>query len=159
MELLIIFFVALLLILNIVGVFIPALPDSLFFWIAILLYRFVMPEVYYTVYFWTASILLTVLIFLTDYLANVYFIKKEGGGKDTMLAAAVGLILGIIFMGPVGIVAGPFLLIFVFEYWKSRNRKNSFKLAAGAITAFFAGTAARFILQLILIIWFIIEIT
>lgn len=159
MELFIIFLTAVLLIFNIIGVFIPALPDSLFFWIAILLYRFVMPGTIYSPYFWTASILLTLLIFSADYLANIYFIKKKGGGRDTMFAAAVGLVLGIIFLGPVGIAVGPFLFIFVSEYWKSRDRENSFKLALSAIMGFFAGTAARFFLQLILIIWFIIEIT
>lgn len=159
MEALIIFLIIILFILNIVGVFVPALPDSLFFWIAILIYRFLMPDVFYSNYFWIASVLITLIIFSADYIANLYFIKKEGGSSQTIFAALVGIMLGIIFIGPAGIIIGPFLFIFISEYWRSRDRENSFKLASSAIFAFFASTVARFILQLFLIIYFIIEIT
>ncbi|MFP4019999.1 MAG: DUF456 domain-containing protein [Halanaerobium sp.] len=144
--------------LEIAAIFLPVLPDSIFFWAAVILYRVIKTNVSYSPYFWTGALLITVIVFLADYLANAYFIKKRGGSNRTIIAAAVGMIFGTVVLGPLGFIIGPFILIFITEYWQSRNKKNSFKLALSSIFAFLASTASRLGMQLFLMIWFFIEI-
>jgi len=143
---------------EIAAIFLPVLPDSVFFWAAVILFRVIKTEISYSPYFWTGAILITVLIFFADYLANAYFIKKRGGSNRTIFAAVVGMMFGTIFLGPLGLVIAPFILIFVTEYWQSRNKEDSFKLALGSIFAFLTSTAVRLSMQIFLMIWFFIEI-
>ena len=158
MDIFLITMVLILFVLEAAAIFLPVLPDSIFFWSAIILYRLIKTGASYSAYFWTGAVLVTILIFLTDYLANAYFIKKQGGSNKTIAAAVVGMIIGTIFLGPLGFIIGPFFSIFIFEYWQSRNKRNSFKLAVSSIFAFLAGTFSRLGLQLFLMIWFFIEI-
>lgn len=144
--------------LEIAAIFLPILPDSIFFWSAVIIYKIAKPALSYSTYFLVAAVLITILMFLADYLANAYFIKKQGGSNKTILAAGLGMIIGTIFLGPFGFILGPFILIFILEYWQSRNKKNSFKLALSSIFAFFASTFSRLALQAFLMVWFLIEV-
>ncbi|MFW5737143.1 MAG: DUF456 domain-containing protein [Halanaerobium sp.] len=159
MEIFLIIMLLILFALEIAAIFLPVLPDSIFFWAAVILYRLIKTDISYSTYFWIGAILITVLVFLADYLANAYFIKKQGGSNRTIMAAVVGMIVGTIFLGPLGFIIGPFILIFTAEYWQSRNKKNSFKLALSSIFAFLASTASRLAMQIFLMIWFFIEIS
>lgn len=159
MDIFLLLMIIILFSLEIAAIFLPVLPDSVFFWSAVLLYSFINKTVSYSNYFWIGAILVTILIFTADYLANAYFIKKRGGTNKTIAAALVGMIIGTIFLGPLGFIIGPFLLIFIFEYWQSRNKRNSFKLALSSIFAFLASTFSRLGLQIFLMIWFLFEIT
>jgi len=145
-------------VIKIAAIFLPVLPDSIFFWSAIILYKIIKNGINYSPYFWTGAILITVLIFFADYLANAYFIKKRGGNNKTIFAAVIGMIFGTIFLGPLGFIIAPFILIFVTEYWQSRNKKDSFRLAVGSILAFLTSTAVRLAMQIFLMVWFFIEI-
>ncbi|RCW54213.1 DUF456 domain-containing protein [Halanaerobium sp. ST460_2HS_T2] len=158
MEIFLLLMILILFTLEIAAIFLPVLPDSVFFWAAVILYRIIKTDISYSPYFWTGAVLITVIIFLADYLANAYFIKRQGGTNRTIIAAVLGMILGTLFLGPLGFIIGPFLLIFIAEYWQSRNKRNSFKLALSSIFAFVASTASRLGMQIFLMIWFFIEI-
>lgn len=144
--------------LEVAAVFLPVLPDTVFFWTAVILYRFLKADVSYSPYFWAGAVIITIIILLADYLSNLYFIKKQGGSKRTIFTAIMGMIVGTIFFGPIGFILLPFVSIFIVEYWRSRNRSNSLKLAFSSILAFLAGTIARLTMQLFLMAWFLIEI-
>ncbi len=158
MEFFLLIMVLILFAVEIAAIFLPVLPDSVFFWAAVILYRLIKTDIAYSSYFWTGAVLITIIVFLADYLANAYFIKKQGGTNRTIMAAVVGMIVGTIFLGPLGFIIGPFILIFIAEYWQSRNKKNSFKLALSSIFAFLASTASRLTMEIFLMIWFFIEI-
>ncbi|ADQ15263.1 DUF456 domain-containing protein [Halanaerobium hydrogeniformans] len=158
MEVLLYIIIILLFIVELAAIFIPLLPDSVFFWAAVILYRVIIPDFEYSIYFWIAAVIITVLVFLANYLSNAYFVKRQGGSNKTVIAAVLGIFLGTLIMGPLGFIIGPFLLIFVVEYWQSKNRDNALRLALSSLSAFFASAFARFFMQLFLIIWFFIEI-
>lgn len=158
LEIFLLIMILILFALELAAIFLPVLPDSLFFWAAVILYRLIKTNINYSLYFWIGAILISIFIFLADYLANAYFIKKNGGDFKTVIATILGMIGGSFLLGPLGFIIGPFIFIFIFEYWQSKDRANSFKLALSSIFAFLASTAARFGMQLFLMIWFFIEI-
>ena len=158
MDGLILFIIIILFALEVAAVFLPVLPDTVFFWTAVILYRFLKTDVSYSPYFLAGAVIITIIILLADYLSNLYFIKKQGGSKRTIFTAILGMVVGTIFFGPIGFILLPFISIFIVEYWRSRNRSNSLKLAFSSILAFLAGTIARLTMQLFLMAWFLIEI-
>lgn len=158
MQFLLYIIIIVLFILELAAIFVPLLPDSVFFWSAVILYRIIMPEFEYSIYFWIGAVIITILVFLANYLSNAYFVKRKGGSNKTVIAAVIGIFLGAFIFGPPGFIIGPFLLIFIVEYWQSKNRENAVRLAFSSLSAFFASTFARLLMQLFLIIWFFIEI-
>ncbi len=151
------FIIILFFIIDLIGAVLPAFPDALFYWLAILLYRFTISQ-QLSFSFWVGAILLTFILYLADYLAGVYFIKKEGGSTTSLIAAALGLIVGSIFFPPFGVVIGPFLMVFVVEYWKYKDKNNALRIARGTLFAFFSSTVMKIILQLVMVGWFFLEI-
>ncbi|MFW6000987.1 MAG: DUF456 domain-containing protein [Halanaerobium sp.] len=143
---------------EIAAIFLPFLPDTVFFWSAVLLYRFIDSNTVYSLYFCLGAVLITIIILSADYFSNLYFIKKRGGSNRTVITAVLAMIFGTIFLGPLGFILLPFISIFLIEFWKSRNKKNSFKLALSTIFAFFAGTFVKLGMQLFLMLWFFIEV-
>lgn len=158
MDIFLLILVLILFTVEIAAIFLPVLPDSIFFWSAVILYRLIKTNFKYTPSFLLGAVLITLFIFLADYLANAYFIQKNGGNFKTVIASVIGMICGSIFLGPLGFIVGPFVFIFIFQYWQSKDKKNSFKLALASIFAFLASTAARLGMQVFLMIWFLIEI-
>ena len=150
--------ILILFIIEIAAIFLPFLPDTVFFWSAVLLYRFIDSASVYSSYFWVGAILVSIIILTADYFSNLYFIKKQGGSSRTVITAVLAMVLGTILFGPLGFILLPALAVFLVEYWKSRNKKNSFKLALSSIFAFFAGAFAKLGMEIFLMIWFFIEI-
>lgn len=158
MDIFLVILILILFIVEITAIFLPVLPDSIFFWSAVILYRLIKTNLNYSTSFLLGAVLITILIFLADYLANAYFIQKNGGDFKTIVVSVIGMVFGSLFLGPLGFILGPFVFIFIVQYWQSKDKKNSFKLAAASIFAFLASTAARLGMQLFLMIWFFIEI-
>ena len=77
MDVFIIIMILILFTVDLAAVFLPILPDSIFFWAAVIIYRLIKADISYSPYFWTGAFLITVIVFLADYLANAYFIKKQ----------------------------------------------------------------------------------
>ena len=54
-------------------------------------------------------------IFILDYFIPLIGAKKFGGTKSGIIGATVGLIVGLLFLGPLGIFLGTFLGAFLGE--------------------------------------------
>ncbi|MFP4660920.1 MAG: DUF456 domain-containing protein [Halanaerobiales bacterium] len=150
------FIIIILFIGSLIGVILPFIPDTILLWIAYLIYEISVPGKALPFSFWSGMLLLSALILSSDFLANVYFVKKHGGSRLAMLGAAVGLILGTIFMGPIGILVGPFLLVFIIAYLEKKDSNKAVKIGAATILAFFSSSIVKIFLQVIMIIWFLI---
>lgn len=125
-------------------------------WTGFLIYQFFGIGTGLTVSFWIAMVILTVLILSADFLMNAYFVKKYGGSKLAMIGAIAGLISGTIFLGPVGILVGPFVLAFVIAFLEKKESNHAFKIGLATTFAVFSSAAAKIILQIVMIIWFFI---
>ena len=89
-----------------------------------------------------------------DYIIPSIGAKKFGGSKAGVIGSTLGTIIGIIFLGPIGIIIGAFLGAFVGELSKNRsNTRIAFKAAIGTLIGYLGGI----ILKLSIVIVFSIK--
>ncbi|MBO8170864.1 MAG: DUF456 family protein [Bacillaceae bacterium] len=139
---------------SLVGVIIPFIPDTILLWGGFLLYQFTLAEQGLPSGFWWGMAIITLFIIGADMLANLVFVKKYGGSRWSMLGAILGLLILPFVMGPVGILIGPFLVVFLIEWIKEKENAHAFKVAWGTLVALFSSSIIKIALQLIMIGWF-----
>ncbi|WP_078427923.1 DUF456 domain-containing protein [Alkalihalobacterium alkalinitrilicum] len=144
-------------VLSFVGLIYPIIPSVVLIWLGVVLYYFFISA---TVSWWSwgTFILLTIVLFLTDYLANLYFVERSGGTKWGIRAATVGVIVGCFVFPPFGILVVPFLLVLVTELVQRKTLKDALKVALGTFIAFLSGTFAKAVFQLVMIIVFLVDV-
>lgn len=145
-------------ILSFVGIIFPLIPSPLVLWIGFLLYFFFINGSALSWVFWIAMIVLTVLLIVSDIVANSYFVKKYGGSKWGERIAALGVIVGSFIIPPFGIIIVPFIAVLFVELLQKRSTQESIRAAIGSLLGFLGGAFAKVVIQLIMIIWFFIDI-
>lgn len=143
--------------LSFAGIIFPVLPSPLFVWIGFLLYFFVI-EAGFSLLFWGAMTVLTILLIISDIIANSYFVKRFGGSKTGERIAAVGVILGSFIVPPFGIILVPFLAVFATEMIQQRTTKEAWRASIGSLIGFLGGAVAKFVILAIMVVWFFIQL-
>ena len=109
----------------------------------------------------TLLVLLAVTIAVTvlDYVVPAWFTKITGGTKYASRGATIGLIAGLIFPLPIGIIAASLLGAFVGElFFANKDAASSIKSALGAFLGFLAGTGAKLISSAVMLYYIIVFI-
>ena len=135
--------------LGIVGSFLPILPGPLTSWFGLLILSLSKPvPINYT--FLGITLGIAILIWLIDYFIPALGTKKFGGTRYGVVGTMIGLILGMIFLGPFGIIIGPFIGAFLVEMIKdSSNSGKALKAAFGSFIGFLTSTFLKFIAAII----------
>ena len=135
---------AIFLILGFLGTFIPVLPGAPLAWIGLLLSYFSsLNEISILCLVITGVVAVAVSIF--DNFLPVIMTNKIGGSKAATIGSTIGLIIGL-FMGPAGIILGPFLGALAGELIHSKGQfLTSLKSAWGAFLGFLLGTGIKMI--------------
>ncbi|MDA7693418.1 DUF456 domain-containing protein [Flavobacteriaceae bacterium] len=148
MDLLLIGIAGFFIVLGIAGSFLPIIPGPITSWLGLLILNFA-PSIHLENRFLIISFCIALAIFILDNFIPVIGAKKFGGGRGSVIGSALGLLIGILFLGPFGILLGPFFgalfgeLILNFE-----NKKGAFKAALGALIGFFTGVFLKLIIGL-----------
>ncbi|MCF6167139.1 DUF456 domain-containing protein [Lutibacter sp.] len=130
--------------LGIIGSFLPVLPGPLTSWLGLLLLHLtsVVPMN------WTflgITLGIAVIIWIIDYFIPAMGTKKFGGTRYGVIGTMVGLIIGIIFLGPFGIIIGPFLGAYIGEMIQEKNSGKALKAAFGSFIGFLTSSFLKFI--------------
>ena len=134
---------ALLLIVGFIGTFVPVLPGCPLAWGGLL-------AAYFSSYN-HISILCLVITGIVAVVASVLdnffptiMTKKSGGSKAATRGATVGIIVGL-FLGPLGIVIGPFVGAVLFEMLNHQHLQAALKSGFGSFVGLLAGTVVKLI--------------
>ncbi|WP_066318871.1 DUF456 domain-containing protein [Bacillus sp. FJAT-29814] len=145
-------------IVSFVGLVYPIIPSVLMIWAGVAVYHFGINTDELSWISWTMLVLLTVLLFLADYLANLHFVDKAGGSKWGMRAATIGLIVGSFVIPPFGVIVVPFVLVLLAELLQKKTFQESAKVAVATLIAFLSGTFAKAVIQFIMIVVFAVDV-
>lgn len=133
-----------LLIVGFLGTFIPVIPGAPLAWVGILLAYFSSYNDISLVCLIITGVV-AVAVSILDNVLPVLMTDKVGGSKAATVGSTIGLIIGF-FLGPAGIIAGPFLGALVGEMIHSGgNFSTSIKAAWGAFLGFLLGTGIKMI--------------
>lgn len=107
MDIFLIILGAICLLLGIIGCVAPVLPGVPLSYVGLLLLHFT-DRVQFSWQFLTIWAVIVVVIQMLDYFIPAWGTKKFGGSKYGVWGSTIGLVVGL-FMGPWGIIIGPFL--------------------------------------------------
>ena len=148
MDILLILLSGFFILLGIVGSFLPIIPGPLTSWMGILILS-ITQSVFIDKISLVVSFIIAVGIFVLDYFVPVLGAKKFGGGRGSIIGSSIGLICGILFIGPFGIFLGPFFGAFIGELVvNSGNKKGALKAAIGSLIGFLSGVFLKFLISI-----------
>jgi uncharacterized protein len=146
----------LMVILGLVGSFLPVLPGPPTGWIGLLMLHLTkgIPDNWNFLWVTLAIALLATLL---DYTMPALSTKKFGGTKKGVWGSSLGLGIGL-FFGPVGIVFGPFLGAFLGELTENpKEVSKALKAATGSFVGFLFSTALKAVISVVFF-WHFIQI-
>ena len=136
MDVLIIGFSGFFILLGIAGSFLPIIPGPLTSWFGLFLLRF-SSIVKIENRFLILCFCIALFIFLLDNIIPILGAKKFGGGRGSTVGSSIGIIIGILFLGPFGLIIGPFCGAFLGgTLRKSKQQKGGLKSCFWCVNRF-----------------------
>jgi uncharacterized protein YqgC (DUF456 family) len=158
MELFLVLMALLLMLLGILGSFLPVIPGPLTSWAGLLVLHFT-EGVELSRTFLIVTLLVAVFIYVLDYIIPAIGTKRFGGSRAGMIGTTLGLVVGIFSPIPFGIIIGPFIGALVGEMMHRNDMNNAIKAAFGSFLGFIASTFLKFIVAIIYLGFFILKLS
>lgn len=145
-------------IIGIIGTILPALPGVVLIFGGMLVYGFMTGFAGLRVWFFLMQVAVMAVIFVVDFLASAVSTKKYGGSRQAALGAALGTILGLIVLGPLGIIIGPFAGSVAAEILLGKEIKQAIRVGFGSLVGVMGGTIFKLAAEAVMIIYFFMTI-
>jgi uncharacterized protein YqgC (DUF456 family) len=141
-----------------VGSVAPVIPGVPLSWGGLLLLKFI-PSTQDDISWLTIVILGIVAIVITvlDNILPVWGTKKMGGNKKVVWGATIGLLFGF-FLGPWGIIFGPFVGAFAGGLLSGTKFLHAAKHATGAFLGYITGLVLKLITVGLIIFFFVLAV-
>jgi len=101
---------------------------------------------------------ITIAVTVLDYWVPIYGTKKFGGSKAGVWGATAGLLTGLFFFPPFGIIIGPFIGALAGELFTGLELRRAIRPAIGSFLGFLAGVFMKLSVSLILSYHFIVNL-
>lgn len=134
----------------------PIIPGVPVLWVGFLIYHFGINREELGLLFWIIMAIFTGFIFIVDFIANHYFLKKYGSTKTGERVGCLAVIVGSFIFPPFGLIIVPFISVFVTERIQGKTTKEALKSSWATVISFLSSSLAKAILQIIMVILFFI---
>ncbi len=141
---------------GLAGSVLPVLPGPPLAYAGLLLQQLREPPPFTTKFLliWAGLTIVTVVL---DYLVPIWGTKRYGGTKYGIWGCTLGFLLAF-WLGPVGIIAGPFIGAFVGEMIAQQNSTLALRAAWGSVVGFLLGTVIKLIACVLMLYYLITTI-
>lgn len=129
---------------GILGCVLPVIPGPPLSYIGLLLLHFT-ERYQFTPKFLVIWAIITLVVYLLDYIIPAWGTKKFGGSKRGVWGSIIGLVIGMFFFPPFGIIIGPFAGAVVGELTAGKDSGLALKSGFGSFLGFLAGTLLKLI--------------
>ncbi|MCK4661253.1 MAG: DUF456 domain-containing protein [Bacteroidales bacterium] len=146
-----------LIIIGLIGCVLPVIPGPPISYIGLLILHYT-DFADFTFEFLVFFAALTVLVTILDYVVPIWGTKKLGGSRYGIWGATIGLVLGIFFFPPIGIILGPFFGALFGELIRDNNLNKAFVAALGSLVGFLLGIGMKLIVSGIITYYFVVEL-
>jgi len=140
-------------VLGIIGCLVPILPGPPLSFLGLVVIHFTrFAEVSQKLFIILGCIAIVVTVL--DYIVPIWGTRHFGGSKYGARGATVGLIIGL-FLGPAGIIIGPFLGAFAGELIFKDDVKYAIKAGFGSLLGFLTGVGLKLAASFLITFYFI----
>lgn len=153
MDIFLIILAGIFVIVGFVGSVLPVLPGAPLSYIGILLLHLT-DKVQFSTDFLILWLVIIILVQLLDYFVPIWGTKKFGGSKRGVWGSTLGLIVGM-FIGPWGIVLGPFVGALLCELSENKSTKEAMRAAFGSFVGLLLGTISKLIVAGFMIYYYV----
>ncbi|MDD4144110.1 MAG: DUF456 domain-containing protein [Prolixibacteraceae bacterium] len=129
---------------GILGCVLPVLPGPPLSYAGLLLLHFT-SKYQFSARFLIIWAIITAVVYALDYVIPAIGTKKFGGSKWGVWGSVIGLVLGLFFFPPFGIIIGPFAGAVVGELSSGKDSSAALKSGLGSFAGFMAGTLLKLI--------------
>ncbi len=151
----VLFIIALLVMLfGLVGTILPVIPGITLIFGAALAYGFLTDFSAISVNMLMLFAVMTIVTYLSDWIATTYGVKKMGGSWYGTVGAVIGTIVGI-SGGIVGILLGVFIGAFLFELLGGKSHQTALRAGAGSMIGFVIGGVFKIAVGVAIIVVFV----
>lgn len=140
---------------GILGSLLPVIPGTTLIFLAAAGYHFLGEPLQNSTLFWLAGLL--AFSFLVEFLASMIGSGKLGASRAGIVAAVPGAIIGLLFLGPIGLFLGAFIATWLVELFQNRSMNEAIRAGFGSMIGVLAGTLMKFFLALAMAILFWID--
>ncbi|MCB2195174.1 MAG: DUF456 domain-containing protein [Bacteroidetes bacterium] len=131
-----------LIIAGLLGCILPIIPGPPLSFLGILVLHFT-KFADYTTNFLLLLAFIAIVVTVLDYIVPIWGTKRFGGTKAGMWGATIGMIVGMIFLGPLGLILGPLVGAIIGESIQGANNKDAFRAGLGAFIGFLTGVGLK----------------
>ena len=140
---------------GILGCLLPLLPGPPLCYLALLIQQLRTDPPFPSKFLWIWAGI-TIAITALDYIIPLFSTRRFGGTKYGVWGCTIGLIAGF-WMGPLGIIIGPFVGVFIGEIIASNDSGIALKAAWGSFVGFLLGTILKLVVCLVMA-WYLVQL-
>ena len=142
---------------GLVGCVLPVIPGPPLSYAGLLLLHLT-DKHEFTTQFLIIWLVITAVVYALDYIIPAMGTKKFGGGKPGMWGSMIGLLVGLFFFPPIGIIVGPFAGAVIGELSSGKDREAALKAGFGSLIGFLTGTLLKVITSGLMSWYFVKEL-
>jgi uncharacterized protein YqgC (DUF456 family) len=129
---------------GILGCVLPVIPGPPLSYLGLLLLHFT-EKYQFSTRFLIIWAVITGVVYALDYIIPAWGTKKFGGSKRGVWGSIIGLVIGLFFFPPFGIIIGPFVGAVVGELTVGKDSNAALKSGFGSFLGFLLGTLLKLI--------------
>ncbi len=157
MEFFLIFCGIIFLIAGLIGCILPVLPGPPLSYTALLFLEFSQKEQVFSKTFLIIFAVLTIFVTIIDYILPVLGAKWYGASKKGIWGSIIGMLIGLLFFPPVGMIIGVLIGAVVGELMAGKENSKALKAGVATFIAAIAGIFIKFSLSIVMTFCFIIK--
>lgn len=142
--------------LGILGCILPALPGPFISWLSLLLF-FLLPEHEISNNTLLITGIMMALVSALDYIVPVLGARRFGSSKEGVWGGMIGIVAGLFFFPPVGIILGPLIGTVVGDMIAGGTFTKALNSGVGSLVGFIVGTSIKLIYSIAVLILFTVK--
>jgi uncharacterized protein len=146
-----------LLLIGLAGCVLPIIPGPPISYLALLILHF-SPNYQFSTDFLILWAVIAIGVTIVDNFIPMYTTKKFGGSKRAIWGSIVGLVAGIFFFPPIGLIVGPFVGAVLGELSAGKDTQTALRSGFGAFMGFVGGTLLKLVASGMMIFYFVREL-
>lgn len=140
---------------GMIGCILPIIPGPTFSFLALILLSWTKNWQVFSQAFLIVMGSLTVILMILDYIAPALGAKKYGASKSGLWGSAIGMIIGIFFIPPWGIIVGAFVGALVGELLAGKSGKKALRAGWGILIGNVLGIGLKLAFTTVVLFYYI----